>query len=137
MPYRLIDKYPGMRPRDEVIWDEFVRLNPSAFDYVYYDVHMGEPTSDPREKQRMLANGSYEVSQWCVDALAIAGEVEHVIEIKPNAGAGALGQALAYVKLLQAEGRVSDKAVPVVLTDVLSPITEQAAKALGVIVIVP
>lgn len=136
-PYKLLQKYDGMGPNDEVIWDSFIMANPSAFDFVYYNVHIGRPTDDPVIEQTMRRNGSWEVSQWCVDVLAFASGKPYVIEVKPNAGAGALGQALSYTRLLQAEGFIGEDAQPIVVTDNLSPITEQAALQLGVIVAVP
>ena len=134
-PYKLEHGYPGLRLRDEVIWDAFILANPSAFQSVAYDVHVGEPAANAQERVRMMAIGAYEVSQWCVDVIAWDGSKEYVIEIKPNAGAGALGQALAYCELLVEAGLVGPSAVPVVLTDVISPITEQAARLLGVLIL--
>ncbi len=136
-PYQLIEKYPGMGIKDEVIWDSFIIANPFAFDFVYYNVHIGQPTTDPHIEAQMRRNGSWEVSQWCIDVLAFASGKPYVIEVKPNAGAGALGQAVAYTRILQAEGHVDESAQPMVVTDNLSPITEQAALQLGVIVAVP
>lgn len=135
-PYRIQHRYAGLRLRDEVIWDAFILANPSAFVSVAYDVHVGEPCTDAKERARMTATGAYEVSQWCVDVLAWDGKREYVIEVKPNAGAGALGQALAYRELLVLEGRVSPQAVPAVLTDIISPITKQAAQLLGVLLLI-
>ncbi|MCI0619653.1 hypothetical protein L0Y40_01290 [Candidatus Wolfebacteria bacterium] len=127
-------RYPGMRPKDEALWDEFVNNNRDAFDDCYYDVHIGEPEADPRKKSAMLATGMYEVSQWCVDVVARSGDAIYVIEIKPDAGPGALGQALAYKKLLVLEGKVPKNAIPLVLTDSISPILQKAADELGVLV---
>lgn len=136
-PYKLLDKYPGMRPEDEVLWDEYVKNHPNRFDTVWYNVHVGEPIRDDIEKNAAVATGAYSVSQWCVDVIAISGLEYYVIEIKPNALAGALGQALAYTRLLQHEKSAPDYAQPIVLTDNISPITEQAAYLLGVGVWIP
>lgn len=136
-PYKLNDKYPGMRPGDEVIWDEYIQKHPDAFKEVYYNVALGDPFPNEEEKIPAIANGAYEVSQWRIDALAESEDAIAVIEIKPNAGAGALGQALAYVKLIQKEWDLQKPVYPVVLTDRISPVMEQAAKLLGVAVIVP
>jgi hypothetical protein len=136
-PYKLFPKYPGIRPRDEIIWDTFIERNPSAFEYVFYNVHLGNPTNSSEEIIKMRQNGSYEVSQWCVDVLAYADGVPHVIELKPDAGAGALGQALAYREILIAEGRITSNAIPLVITNQISPITQHAADLLGIIVMIP
>lgn len=136
-PFKLLPRYPGLRPNDEAIWDDFIQKNPSAFDHVFYNVHVGDPSSDEGHKKVMLSNGSFEVSQWCVDVVAFANDVPHIIEIKPEAGASAIGQVLAYKTLLIQEGRISEPCVPVILTNTISPITEQAALRLGIILMVP
>jgi len=136
-PYKLLPKYAGMRPRDEVIWDQYVENNPDAFTWVMYNVHVGDPVADEQYRHAMVANGAFEVGQWCVDVLAFDGTKEYIIEVKPSAGASAIGQVLSYLKILQHEGRVSMQAVPVILTDNISPITELACKLLGVHILIP
>lgn len=136
-PYERQTRYPGLRPNDQVIWEEFIRKYPDQFDHVYYDLHLGKPTADEIEASEMHLNGAWDVTQWCIDVVGVQNGVTWIIEVKPNALAGALGQALAYEALAQAEGLVVGPSVPVVLTDTLSPITEEAAKLLGVTVLVP
>ena len=136
-PYKLLEKYPGMRPKDVIIWDEFIKNNPDTFDKVWYDVHIGEPTERGHTKDEMIASGAYEVSQWCVDVLAMSSFKHFVIELRPGALAGALGQALAYRAILQAEGRIEASAQAVVITDEIIPITEHAAALLGVSLLIP
>lgn len=135
--YELKHKYRGMRPLDEIIWDEFVHRHRGEFEMVWYNVHIGDPARDDDERRMMKDNGAYDVSCWCVDVLAKSGDQFYVIEIKPDARAGALGQALAYKAILEAEGKIPPGSVPVVLTDNLHPITEQAAQLLGVQILVP
>lgn len=135
--YKLLEKYPGMRPRDEYIWDDYVQKHPQAFTSVYYNVPLGDPFPEDDAKIEAKANGAYEVSQWRIDALAEDDTAIYVIEIKPDAGAGALGQALAYVKLIQKEWNIIKPIYPVVLTDKITPVMEQAAKMLGVLVLIP
>lgn len=136
MPYRLVNKYPGMSINDEVIWDSFVMQNPHAFKSVMYHVPVGRPTDDPREEIQMKKSGAWDVGVWRVDVLADDGEKDYVIELKPSAKAGALGQVLAYKKLLAESGVIGEDAVPLVITDNISPITQRAAELLGVILIV-
>ncbi len=136
-PYKLMHKYPGMRPQDVIIWDEFVKRNPQAFQRVWYDVHMGDPLTDAPLHGGGQETGAKDVSQWCVDVIGDTGRQFWVIEVKPSAMANALGQALAYRGILVSEHRVPRESIAVVLTDELIPITEQAAKLLGVMLIVP
>ena len=131
-PYEKMAKYPGMRPRDVVLWERFIDKFPDMFNSVVYDAHVGDPAAAPEKHDEMRASGAFDVCQWCVDVIAKEGENVFVIEIKPNAGAGALGQALAYRKLLAHEGRIPRNAAPVVITDAITPILRAAAAALSV-----
>ena len=135
--YKLLAKYPGMRPKDEVIWDDFVHSNPDAFDRVWYNVHIGDPATHLHNEEEMIASGAYDVLQWLVDVVAEIDGVFIVIEIKPDARAGALGQALAYKELLIAEHRIPPSSKATVITDELQAITEQAALLLGVQLLIP
>lgn len=130
-------KYPGMRPNDVAIWDEFILSHPDAFIRVWYDVHLGNPVGQHHDEQEMKDNGMYDVSCWCVDVVA---EDEHgfwAIEVKPNAMAGALGQSIAYAKLLQKDNWGEKPIRPAVLTDDMAPITQEAAVLMGVILFTP
>lgn len=136
-PYERLLKYPGMRPHDQVIWEQFILNHPNAFHTVYYDVHLGNPADDPDKEMEMRANGGWDVSQWCVDVIGVADNYTAVIEVKPGARAGALGQAIAYRALLADEGLIKGNTVPMVLTDELLPVTMRAAQLLGVHLLVP
>jgi hypothetical protein len=129
--------YAGLRPRDIVIWEEFILKFPLAFDTVCYDVVIGDPTRPGDDEAAMKAGGAYQVMQWRVDVIGKHGDTYTIIEVKPDALAGSLGQVLAYKALLVDEKRIPANATCVVLTDSLSPITERAAKLMGVTVFVP
>lgn len=136
-PYKTLTKYPGMRPRDVAIWDTFLLNHPGRFFRVWYDVHMGDPVGAEHDHEEMCNNGMYDVSRWCVDVIAEDAEAFYIIEIKPDAKAGALGQALAYKKILDREVGFAKPSHAVVLTDSIGPITLQAAELMGVALITP
>ena len=136
-PYRQLHKYPGMRPKDVVLWDQFIINHPEAFHQVWYDVHIGDPIENKKDHDAMHASGMYDVSCWCVDVIADDGSALYVIEIKPNAPAGALGQALAYKKFVEKLPGVTKPVHPAVLTDNISPITQKAASMLQVAIFTP
>ena len=135
--YDRLAKYPGIRPHDAAIWEEFIRSRPDYYDFVYYDVKIGRPRVDGMSEQEMKWSGAWDVAQWRVDVIGQGPYGIDIIEVKPGALAGAIGQTLAYRALLQHEGLIPDDANCKVLTDQLVPITEQAGKLLGVEIIVP
>ena len=124
-----------MRPLDRVIWDRFIDKQPHAFKRVWYDLHIGDPCCDEALRADMHASGAFEVAQWCIDVVADDGRDFFIIEIKPAARASALGQALAYAALLNAEKKDGVRRVPAVLTDEIIPITASAAALLGVVML--
>lgn len=136
-PYKLLTKYPGMRPKDVVIWEEYILNHPDSFLRVWYDVHIGDPKLLIPKQHTVQDSGMYDVSRWCIDVLAETENFLFVIEIKPDALAGALGQALAYRALLEKIQQFAKPLHPVVLTDNVSPITRQAANLLKVSLLTP
>jgi hypothetical protein len=136
-PYKPLHKYRGMRPKDIAIWDEFLLRNPTAFVRVWYDTHIGDPSTLALGSEEMKRSGMYDVSCWCVVVIADDGNALYVIEIKPNALAGALGQALAYKKFVEKLPGVNKPVYAAVLTDNLSPITQEAASMLNVALFTP
>lgn len=134
-PYKSMTKYPGLRPNDEALWDQLLIEQPGLFDEVWYNVKLGDPVAIEDQRRTMKAVGMYDVSCWVVDIIARKGDVLYVIEAKPDAKAGALGQALAYSKLLPLEYNVEYRIVPTVLTSDPSPITDSAATLLGVFIL--
>jgi hypothetical protein len=135
--YELKNKYPGMRLGDEVIWDEFVKNNPDFFLSVWYNVPLGEPYTEEEKAVEARANGGWDVSQWRIDVLGETADAFAAIEVRPDADARALGNAIAYAKLLKAEWGLVKPVIPVVLTNRMSPIMEKAAAICGVRVLVP
>lgn len=135
--YQRLHKYPGMRPHDVAIWNQYIKNHPNAHTRVWYDVPLGDPFPDATEHDHVHKTGAFDVSRWRIDVLAESENGIAIIELKPNAGASALGQALAYEKLIRKEWKLEVPTIPVVLTDTLSPITEEAARLLGVLLLVP
>lgn len=131
--YKRLEKYPGMGARDVEIWERFIVEYPTAFDRVWYNVKLGNPAKSEDEEQEMRLTGLYDVSQWAIDVLGQKGNIYYTLEIKPNALAGALGQTLAYTALLKEEKYYGIFSTPIVLTDDIATITEEAARLLRVI----
>lgn len=131
-PYKSLHRYPGMRPYDVAIWDQFILTNPGVFKRVWYNVPVGDPCGCDHDHAEGEHNGYNGVTSWRADVVADDGEFIYTIEIKPNALGGAIGQALSYSVLLP-KYNVLDKPVkPVVITDDIAPITLEAASLLGV-----
>ena len=98
-PYKLLSKYPHMKPADVAIWERFINTNADFFDTVDYDVHVGEgaeflPTGEDTPDGR--ENRLY---QKKIDVVGYLGDAVWLVEVKPEADIFALGQILTYSDL--------------------------------------
>lgn len=136
-PYKSMHKYPGMRPKDVAIWDEFIITHPGIFVRVWYNVKVGDPSGGVYDPDEIQANGYHGVTSWAIDVVGDDGQNFYTVEVKPNAMGGAIGQALCYSKLLGRYADLQRPIKPVVLTDDIAPITLEAASLVGVSILTP
>ena len=99
-PFKILSKYPHMKPADVDIWERFVGSNRGFFDTVDYDFHIGEgadflPTGEDTPDGR--ENRLY---QRKIDVVGYIGEGVWLVEVKPVADMFALGQILTYNGLI-------------------------------------
>ena len=132
-PYELMADYPHMRPADEAIWTRFIQKNPSRFEMVIYDMGMGDAADAAPELPQNILTAWHDLTRWKCDVVAEDRDAVYTIEVKPNANAKALGQALAYAVLYKIDHPGDKPVVPVVLTDVIHNTTAQAAKEMGIL----
>lgn len=94
--------YPHLLPGEIEIWERFLAKFPDMFDSFAYDVHVGEAeVLYPGEpKYQKLAEA---LLKRRIDVVATRNGEKSIIEIKPDAGATALGQVLFYKALYERE----------------------------------
>ena len=88
--------FPGMLPREILVFKSWLRLHEKEFDRFEYNVRLGEGTDPgpqfPEETRRMgIMN-----SQKRVDAVGWNGDQPTLIEVKDRAGFSAIGQLAGY-----------------------------------------
>lgn len=101
VPYQKQPSYPHMKPRDVALWEQFIHDYPDAYDQVAYDVYVGEIPDFVQQQAQDIGGDIHKLYQWEVDVLGQKNGRVDVIEIKPDAGAGAIGQVLCYDVLLE------------------------------------
>ena len=121
-----------MRPADVAIWNRYILANPARFKQVYYDFHLGENCEHEENEADCLGCGFHDVCRYKCDVVAIADGVVYMIEVKPDAGAKAIGQAIAYKTLYEIQEKPLELVVAVILTDTIAPLTKIVADAHGV-----
>jgi len=125
-------EYPHMLPRDAVIWERFIIKNPDRFISCLYDLHVGDGAKPEDDTPPGTAYAWTRLTQWRADVAAWDGQTLFIIEVKPDAKASAVGQALGYKILAQDNLKLAIPIIPVVLTDICAAETERFAKAVGV-----
>lgn len=105
--FRILSKYPHMKPADVLIWERFIEKFPAYFNTVDYDFHVGEgadflPTGEdtPDERENRLY-------QKKIDVVGYIDNVAWLIEVKPEAGMSALGQMITYNSLVNKDALFS------------------------------
>jgi len=98
-----------MLPRDILIWRQFLLKYEDEFDEFHYDVHCGPKLRLEDPDIPWLGDFSEKALSLRIDVIALKPGECWLIEVKPNAGLGALGQLMAYRFYLDPswyEGRV-------------------------------
>lgn len=131
--YRKLDSYPGMKPNDVAIWERYISEHPNAFDWCEYNVAVGDGAEFDTLVNDETGGDCGRLYKWKIDVVAGKGEDVFVIEIKPNAGISALGQALYYTILYEEEIERLGFANAMLLTDRIRPDMPRLAARHGVI----
>lgn len=97
--YEHLSWYPHMKPADVQIWEIFMSQHPGEFDTCDYDFLVGEGVVMGDVSQDVYAKSFQILTQKKVDVIGYKGENIDIIEIKPFAGASAMGQVLSYRNL--------------------------------------
>lgn len=129
-------KYPHMSPADTTIWEKFIDTFPTRYSTVDYDFALG---STPLTSEQIASEADANmVRLWQkrIDVLAKQGDETHIIEVKPSAGASALGQVLSYCELYKGYVDPFAKVKPILITDSLKPDMALLAESMGVQLII-
>jgi hypothetical protein len=102
-PYKLLAKYPHMKPEDIAVWERFIRAYPNLYVTCDYDVPCGQGApQNPEHPENIQADGKI-LTQKKIDVIGYSNDATYIIEVKPIADARALGQILTYEKLYMAD----------------------------------
>ena len=135
-PYKKMAWYPHMGEKDAAIWSRFLDANPEAFDYCWYDLPVGSGEPVPLETQQNLKEDWLILTKYKCDVIGFKDGKPTIIEVKPRAGLGAVGQVITYDLLYQEY--VDGKARPnlIILTDALRSDMDWLCEEFGIEIIV-
>jgi len=125
-------RYPHMAKHDARLWELFLEQFGGNFLAISYDVALGGLISDEPGLDEGERLGWQYSTAFKIDAVAAREEEVWIIEVKPNASASALGQALCYTVLAEDDDLSPLPLIPTVVTDRASADIKRCAEALGV-----
>ncbi len=111
----IMPNYPHMLAEDRDIWTKFLEKTDLEIEKVWYDVHCGLGLPVPGGSQSMEYKISQGVTRKRIDVVCTVKSEIWIIEIKPHANMGALGQIITYEKLFREEYSAKLSIVPVIL----------------------
>ena len=92
-------KYPGMAPREVIIFRAWLGLHQSEYDRFEYNVRVGNGIDPGAEYPAIYRQQYIENTQKRIDALAWKGEQPTIIEVKDRATGSSMSQILMYKAL--------------------------------------
>ena len=135
VPYEKRYKYPHFESSHVILWEKFIEQNPRAYTEVQYDLHVG----DPPQFNPLLDDGT-DINQdalyrFKIDVVGYYNGGVDIIEIKPNAGASAIGQVEGYKDLFIRDEKPKGKIGMVIITDKINQNMDYLCKRKGVTLI--
>lgn len=128
--------YPNMRELETLIWERFLAAHPNAYDEVAYNVKVGEGAVIPEGTEEAIAFDFKTLTQRKIDVVGFKGNAIDIIELKPYAGTGAVGQVKAYGILYKSTYDTAAQPNLIVMTDVEQRDTKTVAESEGVKLII-
>jgi hypothetical protein len=128
--------YPNMREAETLIWERFLARFPDAYDEVAYNVKVGEGAEIPEGTDETIAFDFKVLTQRKIDVIGFKGNTIDIIELKPLAGTGAVGQVKAYGVLYKKTYDSGANPNLIVMTDAEQRDTKTVAEAEGVKLII-
>ena len=118
-----IPKYPHLRPEDILIWEKFIDNFPGFYESVDYDVHVGQGRDYPEVEEPKIYDDMKWLSLKRIDVVGYRKDRVDIIEVKPRAGASAVGQVEVYTDLYKEKFPDVKNLKKIIITDDMDPDT--------------
>lgn len=123
---------PQMSANDGVIWARFRDIAPERYQTLYFSVLVGDPTMWTENLEEEMIRVVEHASRRRIDVVGKTEKEWHIIELRMNAGPGALGSVLTYKVLWEADPPDKAPAIPIIITDVTDRNLAFACQKLGI-----
>lgn len=108
---------PHVSSEDLVLWEEFRRRSSKDYVAFYFDVSLGTGEEIPQGISENVGRAWQRLTRFRADVVGDTGTEWHLIELRPNAGPGAVGSVQTYMTLWTIAPPDGRKVVPIIVTD--------------------
>lgn len=123
---------PHISADDLGLWEQFRKLHAGDYQRFYFDVALGTGEDSPPNTRPSVAEAWKRLTMFRADVVGDTGKEWHLIELRPNAGPGALGAVQTY-STLWLNGPPDTRPVkPILVTDRCSSDIRRVASLMGV-----
>lgn len=128
--------YTHMSPADTAIWNAFIDKFPDAFITCQYDFMVGDPPPFNTLMDDNTDKNQDYLYRLRIDVVAFTNDSINIIELKPNAAPGTIGQLQSYKKLYERDEEPRFPVNMIIITDNARPNMEYLCKEHNVKLIV-
>ncbi len=108
---------PHMAHTDLPLWQRFrPQLSPKVVEW-YFDVAVGDGNPTLLDDPSSIVQSMYRLSRLRIDAVGRGPDLWHLIELRPNAGLGALGHITSYRALWERDPIDTTRALAWLVSD--------------------
>ena len=132
IPYKKLERYPHLSPREKEIWDRFIEKNPQFFKEVIYDARVGEGRNYSDYPEDKIREDMEYLSKKRIDVIGLIGDDVYVIEIRPKANLSAVGNALGLAELVKNVFPAYKIIISAIITDEILPDMPELCHKIGV-----
>ena len=134
-PAVLLAKYPHMAPADVEVWEQYLKFHRAEWDSFDYDVRVGKGVDPGPAFPANIRRDAMMLTQKRIDVVGYRGEETWIIEVKPRAGLGAVGQLVGYKTLYEQEHGQGSVTGLLLVCQVADDDVKEAARAAGIQVV--
>jgi len=128
--------YEGIPPQisseDLLLWKRFKQLHAKDYIAFYFDVALGSGEDAGPGVNENVAKAWNRLTKFRADVVGDTGEEWHLIELRPNAGPGAVGAIQTYSTLWLTAPPDKRPVKPIIVTDRCSADIRKVASLSGV-----
>lgn len=136
LPLSYANTPAGMSLQDNLIWQRFRIQRALDYDTFYANVRVGEGAQPLEHFDPITSNLLRTLTQHRIDIILMRGQTPTIMEVRNNAGSGALGTILTNTNLYLKDPILGTQIKRAILTNNIDQDSRSAVEAQGVQVIV-